>query len=152
MVPDIALALDTLPWPASQGESERHTRERRAAMITLLERFVRGAVLRNSYDLKELGSAHARTDMQGYWELRSQGRMTETRLFGFFARPGAFVCTAFKPRSDFGGKADPRWLQQRQACEATWQGLFPGRAYLKTPWPVTTRIQVAAYTEGCDDD
>lgn len=145
MVPDVAEAISNRPWPDSVGEKPAHTAERRSAMHSLIRRFVRGDAINLDRDIKDLGSKKAKNEMRGYWEFRSQGRMTETRMFGFFARRGAFVATDFQSRGLFGNEGDPRWLEQRNRCEQTWRDLAGAASYLVSPWPVRIRAQLAEY-------
>jgi len=146
MTPDVFAAITKQPWPSSGGEMPRHTQQRRSAMRQVLERFVKGLHMLIQRDIKELGSVSPlRSHMRGFWEIRSQGRMEETRLFGFFARPGAFVATGFKGRGEFEEQAD--WDAQRCACEQQWQFLAGNEKYLAEPWPITTRSQLAKYVD-----
>lgn len=154
MTPDVQDAVDNRLWPSSDGEKPAHTAERRAAMRAVLKRFVTGKSLNIRRDIKELGSpldGSTKPDMQGFWEFRSQGRMEETRLFGFFARPGAFVATAFKGRGDFGGGVQADWDLQRDECIAAWHFLFPTNDYMTTPWPVLTKDHLQQYLESSDE-
>lgn len=89
--------------------------------------------------------------MRGFWEFRSGLPVEQTRLFGFFARPGAFVATSFHPRGKFGGAADPAWLAEQKAAVSVWKGLFGTASYLESPWPVLTKAQFAEYLERSDD-
>lgn len=143
MLPDVRDEVDNQPWPGADGEHPRRTAERRIAMRQVLERYVTGNALLIRRDIKELGSDPVRPHMRGYWEFRSQGRMEETRLFGFFARPGAFVATAFKGRGTFGSQSD--WDTQHAACEARWNQLTGGAAYMTEPWPVQLRRELDVY-------
>lgn len=130
------------PWPASQGELPRHTSERRTAMRMTLERYVLGHAVILNKELKELGSDRARTTMRGYWSIRSQGRMEETRLLGHFARPGAFVATRFAGRGEF--RDDPDWKAAKDASDVLWHRLT-SKPYLSSPWPVRLRADLATY-------
>lgn len=143
MTADVFERFTARPWPASQGENPQRTRERRSAMRMVLERFIRGDVLVLNQEIKELGSRDTNLGMRNYWEFRSQGRMTETRLFGFFARPGAFVATDFQPRDIFETQDD--WDRQRDKCRATWAIFSGGNSPIQSPWPVQTRAALAAY-------
>lgn len=136
------------PWPASGGEDPRTTRTRQAAMRTVLERFVRGDAVRLKYDIKELGTKSRNETMRGYFSIRSQGPMTETRLLGFFARHGAFVATAFEPRDRFVTQAD--WDEQRDRCGETWTRLVGHAPFLTDPWPVETRDHLSTYLRAQD--
>ncbi len=137
------------PWPACDGEAATRTATRRAAMRSVLERFVRGHVLRVNADVKDLGSRDRNEKMRGYFSIRSQGPMTETRLFGFFPRAGAFVATAFEGRDLFVSQAD--WDNQRELCRATWNRITSGAPFLTDPWPVDTRSNLQAYMSAKDD-
>ncbi|KMS59958.1 hypothetical protein V474_07560 [Novosphingobium barchaimii LL02] len=114
-------------------------------MRTALERYVKGSFVFLDRDIKELGSKKPRSDMQGFWEFRSQGPMTETRLFGFFARQGAFVATSFRARDEFV-EDESEWLHERESSQKLWDGLTGGAAYLVAPWPVRTRAHLKEYT------
>jgi hypothetical protein len=114
-----------------------------------MERFVLGQNLRVKYDLKELGSERNDIRMKGFWEFRSQGRMHETRLFGFFARPGAFVATKFRSRDDFQNKND--WIAERLAGEARWREIAGDTPYLNEPWPVDGSASMQSYLSRKDD-
>ena len=155
MLPDVLVAIDERPWPGSDGEKISHTEERRAAMRMVLRRYLKGEMLNIRRDIKELGShIDKATDpgMKGYWEFRSQGRMEETRLFGFFARPGAFIATDFKGRGEFARGVQSQWDAQRESCKAKWEALFPTQSPMANPWPVQTRAQLISYLERDDDD
>lgn len=130
------------PWPASEGELSRHTRERRAAMRMTLERYVLGHCILLNREMKELGSDHSRSSMRGFWSIRSQGRMEETRLLGHFARPGAFVATRFAGRGEF--RDGPDWQAAKGISDVTWKTLTKG-TYLLDPWPVRLRSELAVY-------
>jgi len=149
MTPNVHLQLMERPWPAIDGERPRRTQDRRSAMLNVLGRFVRGDALVLEKDIKELGSKRADDRFRGYWEFRSQGPMTETRLFGFFPRPGAFLGTFFAGRDEFGPHADPSWLSRRRDCQGVWDSLTRC-SYLTSPWIVTTRAHLRAYTERTD--
>ena len=118
-------------------------------MRQVLERFVLGQHVRLRNDLKELGTMRNDAAMRGYWEFRSQGRMVETRLFGFFALPGAFVATDFQPRDIFVTQQD--WDGQRQKCAGSWGNLTGGADFLVDPWPVHTRREFETYLERDND-
>ena len=149
MLPEVHREFSERPWPASAGEDPKHTQIRRSAMRNVLERFVQGHNLRVNYDLKELGSERSDVSMRGYWEFRSQGRMTETRLFGFFVRPGAFLATAFCGRDKFANGSD--WKKRRLKCEELWKANFDNSKYLENPWPVTDADGLKAYLVRSDD-
>ncbi len=106
-------------------------------MRAVLERYVIGAHLNFNIDMKELGSLKPDSSMQGFWEFRSGLPVEQTRLFGFFGRPGAFVATSFQPRGNFGGMSDPAWKAVRQDGEKHWNDLFGEKEYIKMPWPVS---------------
>lgn len=148
MVPNVYDALQSKPWPGSDGESPRHTAERRSAMRQVLERFTLGKNMLLNRDVKELGSDPIRENMRGYWEFRSQGRMEETRLFGFFARPGAFVATDFCGRGAFQAQAD--WEAQKNSCLAAWTSLFPKAFFITSPFPVRNKIVLSKYLNSED--
>lgn len=155
MLPDVLNAIDQRPWPGSEGERPSHTADRRSAMRMVLKRFVKGDMLNLRRDIKELGSHIDKSidpKMKGYWEFRSQGRMEETRLFGFFARPGAFVATDFKGRGDFAKGNQAQWNAQRVSCRSKWDALFPTEPPIRKPWPVHTRSHLNAYLERSNDD
>lgn len=118
-------------------------------MRTALERYCNGSAINLNRDMKELGSKDANRSMRGYWEYRSQGPMEETRLFGFFARPGAFVATDFQPRGQYVSQAD--WDAQRASCEGRWVVLTKKRPYMTDPWPVRLRNELSVYLDRADD-
>lgn len=148
MIPSVYTEITEHRWPAADGESPTRTRLRRTAMRLVLERFVRGHRLVQRQDIKELGSNPMRACMKGFWEIRSQGPIEETRLFGHFARPGAFVATAFKPRGDF--TSQEHWKRQRQECDAEWANLFGASNYMTKPWPVLVAADYLQYTDAED--
>jgi hypothetical protein len=149
MLPDAFDGIQSRPWPAAEGESPSRTKARRSAMRTALERYVDGSSLNLNYDIKELGTKNVDEKMRGFWEFRSQGPMEETRLFGFFARPGAFIATDFQPRGQYESELD--WLSQQTGCEARWRALCGDRPYMMAPWPVRVRADLAQYLEREDD-
>jgi hypothetical protein len=142
MEKDVHEKFTDQPWPASQGELPRHTSERRTAMRLTLERYVLGHAVLLNRELKELGSDRARTTMRGFWSIRSQGRMEETRLLGHFARPGAFVATRFAGRGEF--RDDPDWQAAKNASDVLWNTLTT-KKYLMARWPVRLRNDLSAY-------
>lgn len=155
MTPRVHTQFTEAPWPGSEGENPRHTAERRSAMRAALQRFVDGKAVLLRRDLKELGSLvdkPLKPTMRGYWEFRSQGRMEETRLFGFFARPGAFVATAFKGRGEFRPNCPGDWDDQKKKCEGSWNDLFPTEDYYSALWPVLTKDHLANYLESSDGE
>lgn len=147
MVKDIHDAFQKRPWPETQTHLPNEKKNRRQAMRAVLERFVVGQRLNLEMDMKELGSLTKNSSMRGFWEFRSGGQREQTRLFGFFARGGAFVATSFKARGSFGGIADPAWLIERELNAGVWASLFGSKQYLATPWPVATREQFALYLD-----
>lgn len=154
MLPGVYRDFEERRWPASDGEAPRHTAERRAAMRAVLKRFTLGDGILIRRDLKELGSPIDKAPgvaMRGYWEFRSQGRREETRLFGFFARPGAFVATAFKGRGEFREGVQLDWDNQREQCLVEWRKLTGEKQPMRDPWPVVTRDDLAIYLEVTDD-
>jgi hypothetical protein len=112
-------------------------------MRLVLARYVKGAQLNINRDIKELGSKNANPKMRGFWEFRSHPPREETRLFGFFARTGAFVATDFQPRGMFTSQAV--WDAQRVSCKARWDALTNGAPFAVVPWPVTTKDQLNTY-------
>jgi hypothetical protein len=141
------------PWPrASYDRSSEQTAIRRRAMLAVLERFAIGHRMVIRADMKELGTMMRHEPFRGWWEFRSQGPMTETRLFGFFARPGAFVAMDFKPRDLFGDRQDPEWDLEHKVCLDRWNNLTGDAPYLDVPWPVDLRSQLLLYTDGMSDD
>lgn len=137
------------PWPACEGEAPKRTAARRTAMRSVLERFVRGDVLRVNADMKDIGAKRRDENMRGYFSIRSQGPMTETRFFGFFPRAGAFVATAFVDRDQFSTQED--WDKRRESCREIWDHITDGATFLTDPWPVDTRAQLQAYMSVQDD-
>jgi hypothetical protein len=82
--------------------------------------------------------------MRGLWEFRSQGPITETRLLGFFARPGAFVALEFNAREVYVGEGE--WVKAKDRCDAAWKRLIGLDPYMASPWPVTLRPEMMEYT------
>jgi hypothetical protein len=144
MLPDVHESFESAPWPSSSGERAAATRERRAAMRSVLTRFVKGHVLNLRNDIKELGSQDADPSMRGFWEFRSQGPMSETRLFGYFALKGAFVATDFRSRGDFDGNPG-EWKRTRHSSRLLWDSLTSHASPLQSPWPVLTRADLKEY-------
>lgn len=146
MLPDVHEAVLDRPWPAAYpGEPASRTRDRRTAMRSVLERYVVGGRLNLERDLSELGSKIRRPEHRGFWAFRSQGPRVQTRLLGFFARPGAFVATGFEPRDNLDYRA--AFADNR----ARWTALTGGRPVLNSPYPVETPSDLAAYLEHEDD-
>ena len=141
MLGDVYDAIQKRPWVTTQWHSPSQIKSRRQAMRAVLERYVSGSHLNLNYDMKELGSLKPDATMQGFWEFRSGLPVEQTRPFGFFARPGAFVATSFQPRGAFGGIADPAWLKVREEGEGQWAALFGAKPYMKMPWPVLTKLE-----------
>lgn len=139
------------PWPQTIPQTPRGMKERRTAMKAVLRRYVAGGHMNIRYDLKELGSEHVNADMQGFWEFRSGPPVEQTRLFGFFARPGAFIATSFRARGELeasgGQSAHDPWLNERVTAEATWQTLFPNQRYMREPWPTMTQASLNFYVD-----
>jgi hypothetical protein len=148
---DVYDAIQRRPWLTTQWHSPSQLKSRRQAMRAVLERFVTGSHLNLNHDMKELGSMKTDAAMQGFWEFRSGMPAEQTRLFGFFARPGAFVATSFQPRGNFGSASDPAWRAEREASENVWKSLFGSKRYLTSPWPVVTKQHFQAYTDRDDD-
>lgn len=146
MLPEVHEAVLNRPWPAAfPGELPAKTRDRRAAMRAVLERYVIGGRLNLERDISELGSKIRRPEHRGFWSFRSQGPRVQTRLLGFFARPGAFVATGFESRDG---------LDYRTAFAenlARWSALTGGRPFLNSPYPVETPAHLTAYLEHQDD-
>lgn len=148
MTRDVFERFSQRPWPDSAGEDYRRTTERRSAMRQVLERYVKGHALLLNRDIKELGSRDRAAHMRGYWEFRSQGRMTETRLFGFFARPGAFIATDFQSRAKYVSQDD--WDDQRKSCGQIWDDITKSAKYMIDPWPVSLRSELKNYLDSQD--
>jgi hypothetical protein len=148
LLDDVREAFIARPWPGAEGRGPGQVAVRRGAMLNVLERYVEGLPLRVNADIKELGTKRRDANMRGYWEFRSQGPRTQTRLFGFFARPGAFLATAFEPRDIYQDPAD--WLAQRRACQQRWNAVTRNAKFCVSPWPVETRASLQAYLEITD--
>lgn len=148
MLPEVYAKFQTAPWPGSVGEDPRKTRERRTAMRAVLNRYVTGKALVIRADLKELGTDPQREKMRGLWEFRSQGRITETRLLGFFASPGAFVAIEFEARDVYEGEGE--WVKAKKRCDKAWNLLTQQASYMMDPWPVTLRSEMTEYTDAPD--
>lgn len=149
MLPEVHDAIKMRPWPGADGEPVNRTKDRRRAMRSVLERFVKGHAINYGYDIKEMGSEVVNPSMRGYWEIRSQGAMEETRAFGFFARRGAFVATGFNRRGLYPGSIT--WDEQRNRCRARWDFLSFEAPVIDQPWPVVTRTDLNDYLEQDDD-
>lgn len=146
MVPAVWEAVQQRPWPAIRpGESRQRTADRRAAMRNVLERFISGGNLTLNHDIAEMGSKLRRPAHRGHWEFRSVGPAMQTRIFGFFARPGAFV--AF----DFLGRDEVDYPRQFAADSARWCALTFHRPTLNSPYPVDTPADLAVYLQRADD-
>lgn len=151
MLKSVHDAFDARPWPSTQPLSPAIEKLRRQTMRAVLSRYVTGKGLNYGSDMKELGSRTVDTKFNGFWEFRSQPPKEETRLFGYFARPGAFVATSFKGRGSFGGIDHSSWLAEQQHCEQEWRNLFGPKAYMKKPWPVRMKTELKAYLDRDDD-
>jgi len=151
MLKSVHDAFDARPWPSTQPLSPTIEKQRRQTMRAVLGRYVTGKGLNYGADMKELGSRTADAKFTGFWEFRSQPPQEETRLFGFFARPGAFVATSFKGRGSFGGINHPSWFAERQHGEQEWRDLFGAKAYMTSPWPVRIKMELKAYLDREDD-
>lgn len=146
MLPDVYDRFENRPWPASDGERPQRTRDRRAAMRAVLQRYVTGKMLNFQFDMKELGSrSPPDLAMKGFWEFRSGQPMTETRLFGFFACKGAFVATDFVPRDILTSKRV--WAIVRRRGGIRWKRIAGSEPYLEAPWPVVTKADLLEYIE-----
>jgi len=145
MLPEIYEAFQQASWPGSDGEDPRRTASRRTAMRAVLNRYVTGKVLVIRADIKELGTDPKREKMRGLWEFRSQGAIPETRLLGFFARPGAFVALEFDSRGRYEG--DGEWVKAKDRCDQAWSRLVGQIPYQNTPWPVTLRSEMMEYLD-----
>jgi hypothetical protein len=151
LLPAVSRQLSARPWPDSRGESVQRTSQRRGAMFAVMEAFVDGARLVLNGDIKELGSEDPlRPNMRGYWALRSQGLRTQTRLLGFFARPGAFVATDFGSRDRLN--LPNGWPNSRRVSTTRWNALTGRAAYLDSPWPVSSTEKLSIYLDRCDND
>lgn len=111
------------------GDSMERTKQRRAAMRMVVERYVKGHFLLVEVDIAELGSKVHRPQHRGWWEFRSGKPDAETRLLGFFARPSGFVATGFLPRPGIDFQA------RHRVCLARWNDLTTGRPFLDEPYP-----------------
>jgi hypothetical protein len=151
MLGDVFDAVQKRPWETTQSLSPAVLKARRQAMRAVLERYIIGAHLNFNVDMKELGSLKPDSSMQGFWEFRSGLPVEQTRLFGFFARPGAFLATSFQPRGKFGGMSDPAWKVEREEGEKRWRALFGDKEYIKMPWPVASKDQFFQYLDRKDD-
>lgn len=146
MLPEVFEAMQKRPWPGRvPGEPKERVRERRQAMRAVLERFVIGGRLTLNWDIAELGSKILRPEHRGFWEFRSAGPWVETRLFGFFARRGAFLATDLQAREEIDYRA------QFTSCLAKWNGLTGGRPYVADPYPVDKPEHLLDYLNRDDD-
>lgn len=155
MLPDVFEAFQKRPWPSTEYMSPHILRERRAAMRQVLERYVKGLHLNVNYDIKELGSELLNPEMRGLFEFRSGPPIEQTRLFGFFARPGAFVATSFRSRGEFevtdGEDKHSPWASEFANSTAAWHNIFGAETYLSKPWPVGTLAELLDYMTHADD-
>lgn len=149
MLADVHQRFSNGTWPGSQGELPKRTSQRRSAMRQAVERYVLGHAVLLDRELKELGTKSANATMRGFWEFRSGPPMEETRLFGFFARPGAFVATDFQPRGNYQTQA--HWDAQCLGCKARWAAIASDHDFMVDPWPVRLRADLAKYLERTDD-
>lgn len=139
---DVHVAIATRPWPDADGEAPYRTKARRQAMRSVLERYVRGEGLNLNRDLKEMGTRDMSQAMRGFWSIRSQGPIHETRIFGFFARKAAFVGLRFGSRANM---KDEDFSEECRICVDEWDRLTDSAAYLTNPWPVRLRSQLSDY-------
>lgn len=141
--------FQTGKWPSSVELRPSEENARRRTMRMVLERYVTGKFLNLKYDMKELGSGTERSEvMRGFWEFRSGPPAEQTRLFGFFARPGCFIATSFKAR---GTLPKGLWVEEKSDSEKIWASLWPNDIYLKKPWIVSTKAEFSAYLDREDD-
>lgn len=151
MFPDVYEAFVRKPWPATMSHTPSELRNRRLAMRAVLERYVLGGIVNIEDDLKELGSMRLDQSMRGLFEFRSGLPVEQTRLFGFFALPAAFVATSFRARGEFdvedGKDRQEPWDDERAASETQWRELFGDEEYVKSPWPVLTQQTLNPYLE-----
>lgn len=146
MLPSVYQAMSARPWLGTvPGERKEHVKARRQAMRAVLERFTIGGRLTLNWDIAELGSKIRRPTHRGFWEFKSSGPWVETRLFGFFARQGAFVALALKAREGID------YRQEYSSCRAEWSKLTGGRPCLDNPYPVDTPADLDGYLERDDD-
>jgi hypothetical protein len=66
MFPEVYDRFEKSPWPGSDGENPRRTRQRRSAMRIVLERYCDGRFVNLRYDIKELGSEPVQSRMRGF--------------------------------------------------------------------------------------
>lgn len=145
MLPNVYQEFCHGTWFAPAGEPSARTRERKASLRLVLERYVKGHHLNLNRDIKELGTKKINAAMRGCWEFRSHPPKEETRLFGFFARPGAFIAVSFQARGKFVTQND--WQVQRNLCHGYWNSLTGTVPYMTGPWPVLLSADLAEYTE-----
>lgn len=146
MTPEVFESVLQRPWPGiAPGEMPRVTKDRRTAMKAVLRRFVIGGRVNLEIDMAELGSKLPRPEHRGVWEFRSGMPATQTRIFGFFARPGAFVALDLKARDEID------FRQQCREAYSAWATLTGGAAYLNAPYPVKTAVEFAVYLDREDD-
>ncbi|KRA81633.1 hypothetical protein ASD76_14010 [Altererythrobacter sp. Root672] len=147
MVPAVFDAILNGPWPGTMpGDRLSLARERKMAMRQVLERYVIGGHLNLERDIAELGSKILRPEHRGFWQFRSQGPWVETRLFGFFARPGAFVATDFAARDAVGD-----YRVRYSSSSATWAALAGSIPFMMGPYPVETPEHLQSYLDRDDD-
>lgn len=142
MAADVHESISLRPWPDADGERPQRTAVRRQAMRALLNRYARGEGLNLGRDIKELGTRDVDASMRSFWEFRSQGPIHETRLFGFFARPAAFVALSFGSRA---GMVDADFEAERASCQQAWDDIADQAMPLDEPWPVRLRSELESY-------
>lgn len=147
MTPNLFRQMREGPWPGKDlDRSAAATRERRAAMRMVIERFINGAYLKNELEIAELGSRLLKPQHRGFWEFKSGKPDIETRMFGFFARRGAFVGLSLRARDEVN------FATEYVKCKSEWDGLTGGRPVLDTPYPVVTQNDLRMYLTREDDD
>lgn len=154
MLPEVHEAVQQKPWPETMHHGFSERRNRRAAMRAVLNRYTLGGTVNNAVDLKDLGTKRLDESMRPLFAMRSGGPMEQTRLLGFFARPGAFVATSFRARGYFShedpGERIKKWQAERVHCEAVWREQIGDPAWLRDPWPVLTNVDLRKYIDRDD--
>jgi hypothetical protein len=79
------------------------------------------------------------------WELRFTDPRVQIRLFGRFAEPDTIIGTKFHTRGMLGKKGSAQWRGAMNACEKSWDELFPGIA------PFSAQTIHEYVTENCDE-
>ena len=132
------------PWKRRPGELGE-TRERFLSQHALLARFVGGAALRATHDVKVLRPTTP--TFEDLVEFRSGGPSPQSRLFTFVFSPGVWVGACLHFRDNLGDLGDPRWEAAAHQTRAEWEAVFGDRAPHRAHYPCDTRSRLRALTD-----